>query len=151
MKVWRSERTLVDRIRIQSNFDVLEKYTEEDMRENSEEVMQSRTLRPCFHHRKCETCALLNQLPLPPSSVADITFYITPCNLLLHEQHTTFSSGSSSSRSSSIRLDICLEVVRELCEEVQTRSKSITHIQVSISRKWHWNCTAVTGTKFGLL
>lgn len=69
MKRRGTERTLADRIRIQSDFDILDKYSEEDTRGNSEEVVQSCTFRPCFHN--CEICALLNHLPLPQGLVAD--------------------------------------------------------------------------------
>lgn len=39
MKLRGTERILADRIRIQSDFDILEKYAEEGMKGNSEEVM----------------------------------------------------------------------------------------------------------------
>lgn len=87
-------------------------------------------------------CALLNRPPLPPLLVADIMFIIIICNLLPHEQHAMFTSTSSSSS----RLDIYLEMVRELCEEEWTHSKLITHIT-----KGQCNCTAISGTKSGLL
>lgn len=59
MKLQGTERVLADRIRIQmiltyKTYSHSEKYSEEDRRGNSEEVMQSCTLRPCFHNPKCE-------------------------------------------------------------------------------------------------
>lgn len=50
MKLQGTETISAGRIRIQSDFDISEKYSEEDVRENSEEVMQSCTLWPCFHN-----------------------------------------------------------------------------------------------------
>lgn len=90
----------------------------------------------------CEIGALLEHPLLPHHLVADIMFIIIICNLLPHEQHATFSSTLSSSS----RLDIYLEVVRELCEEVWTHSRLITHII-----KGQYNCMAISGAKSGLL
>lgn len=59
----------------------------------------------------------------------------TFCKVELQEQHATFTSTLSSSRSSSSRLGVIyLEVVKELCEAAWTHSKHITYIQVNICR-----------------